>query len=376
VMAGSPKVKSTKLDGAVSKKKASEMKHVAEAAKQGGSYKRKRGRVFSKYAALSKVGFVPFNLTKVNQDRALEMVKFGGHETRALFGVFDGHGAVGHEVAAFVSTELPKYILQQKNLETAPKASCTKAFLDCNAALSKSTIDVTFSGTTGVACYITGRRLFCCNAGDSRAVLATRAPNGKMLPIPLSKDHKPDVPEEKKRILESNGRVEACKGPRGEDIGPPRVWLLHQEVPGLAMTRSFGDQVAGTVGVIAKPEIIDHNIQDNDAFIIIASDGVWEFISSQEAIDIVAKFDNPDAACRAIVSESIARWKREEEVIDDITAVIVFFTAYTSALAGVAAPGDDEDDDDDGPVSPTSPMTPPTSAAVADDSLETKKLNL
>jgi len=253
-------------------------------------------------------------------------------------------------------------------LETTPKASLTKAFMECNAALSKSTIDVTFSGTTGVTCFIIGRRLFCCNAGDSRAVLGTRGPNGKMQAVALSKDHKPDVPEEKKRILESNGRVESCKGSRGEDVGPPRVWLQQQEVPGLAMTRSFGDQVAGTVGVIAKPEIIDHTIDDNDCFIIIASDGVWEFISSQEAIDIVAKYESPDVACRAVVSESIARWQREEEVIDDITAVIIFFTAYTagfasasgannqtaSPTASVGSIDDDDDEEEDALVPPLS----------------------
>ena len=49
--------------------------------------------------------------------------------------------------------------------------------------------------------------------------------------------------------------MEACKGPYGEDVGPKRVWLKHQDVPGLAMTRSFGDLVAQKVGVIPVPEV-------------------------------------------------------------------------------------------------------------------------
>jgi hypothetical protein len=50
--------------------------------------------------------------------------------------------------------------------------------------------------------------------------------------IGLSDDHKPDRPDEKKRILENDGRVEAFKGSEGEPIGPPRVWLKNLDAPG------------------------------------------------------------------------------------------------------------------------------------------------
>lgn len=67
---------------------------------------------------------------------------------------------------------------------------------------------------------------------------ATNAGSGeqKLTAIKLSEDQKPEREDEKKRILENKGRVEACKGLKGEDIGPPRVWLSHQDVPGLAMS--------------------------------------------------------------------------------------------------------------------------------------------
>lgn len=48
------------------------------------------------------------------------------------------------------------------------------------------------------------------------------------------------------------------------------------------MSRSFGDEVAASVGVIAEPEIMEYNLKAEDKFIILASDGVWEFISSEE----------------------------------------------------------------------------------------------
>jgi serine/threonine protein phosphatase PrpC len=65
-------------------------------------------------------------------------------------------------------------------------------------------------------------------------------------------------------------------------MGPPRVWLRDQDIPGLAMTRSFGDQVASTVGITALPEITEWQLTPEDKFMILASDGVWEFIESDE----------------------------------------------------------------------------------------------
>lgn len=277
-------------------------------------------------ANLSKVGYVPFNSSKVNQDRFCDIHGFGKDESRAFLGVFDGHGMVGHDASQFIATELPKFVLKQKNLDTDPRAALTRAFVDCNTKLAQGSIDVTFSGSTCVVVYIHGKKLYCCNAGDSRAVLGKRLGPGKFKAIPLSSDHKPERPDEKKRILDSKGRVEACKGSRGEDIGPARVWLLHQEVPGLAMTRSFGDLIAASVGVIARPEIWDRTLEDGDSFLILASDGVWEFITSQEAVDIVGQHSTPESACRALVDESTRRWQKEEEVIDDITCVIAFLT--------------------------------------------------
>ena len=71
--------------------------------------------------------------------------------------------------------------------------------------------------------------------------------------VPLSNDHKPDLKSEAQRILMSGGRIEAFKDHEGSYVGPSRVWLLNQDIPGLAMSRSIGDVVASTVGVTCRP---------------------------------------------------------------------------------------------------------------------------
>lgn len=58
-------------------------------------------------------------------------------------------------------------------------------------------------------------------------------------------------------------------------VGPQRVWLQHQQIPGLAMTRSLGDMVAASVGVSCHPEITEYSLTPNDRFLLVATDGVW-----------------------------------------------------------------------------------------------------
>ena len=100
-------------------------------------------------------------------------------------------------------------------------------------------------------------------------------------------------------------------------------------MPGLAMSRSFGDGAAATVGVHSVPEIKETFLGIGCKFLIFASDGVWEFISSQEAVDIVGKYYNqkepdPQLAAVKLVEEGIKRWKKEDDSIDDTTAIVVF----------------------------------------------------
>ena len=89
---------------------------------------------------------------------------------------------------------------------------------------------------------------------------------------------------------------------------PPCCYLRTKNYPGTAFTRSIGDSVAESIGVIATPEVEKYRIREEDRFIIVASDGVWEFLSSHEAVDIVSACSDPHEAAQKLIDESWKLW--------------------------------------------------------------------
>jgi len=99
---------------------------------------------------------------------------------------------------------------------------------------------------------------------------------------------------------------------------------------GLAMARSIGDHAVKAIGVIADPVVTTHNLIESVEFLIIGTDGVWEFISSSEAVLLVSSFFSQglDAgvACEQLIEKAASKWKEiKGDYRDDITAVIVCF---------------------------------------------------
>ena len=296
-------------------------------------------KLITKLESITKKGFSGQGIKKVNQDNLFIYPNLNNEPTTIYIGVCDGHGINGHEVSQYISLSLPKQMHNQFQLKNIPNISTynskklhaiiSDVFIKLNSEiiLNKS-IDTTFSGSTCVSLILTPTKLICANAGDSRCIVGKYTPhNNNWFSRELSHDHKPHINEEKQRIILSGGRIEAYKDENGNYIGPERVWVCNGDVPGLAMSRSFGDDVAQSVGVISSPEIIEMDIKDEDKFIVIASDGVWEFISSQECVDIVKDFyiqNDAQGAVSFLYKEASRRWIMEEEVIDDITVIIGF----------------------------------------------------
>lgn len=207
-----------------------------------------------------------------------------------------------------------------KNIEKAFK----ETFLAVDESLNEEClIEPLYAGTTACVALLRENKLVLGNAGDSRAVLARKLKDSTWQAVDLTKDQNPDLPEEQARIESMGGFV----SPPPEPDLSARVWLdMDCTQIGLAMARSIGDHAVKEVGVIAEPVVSYHEITPEDDFVIFATDGVWEFVNSQEAVRIVG--DNLDRgatrACQALIEVAAAKWHDEEgDYRDDITALVV-----------------------------------------------------
>ena len=89
------------------------------------------------------------------------------------------------------------------------------------------------------------------------------------------------------------------------------------------MNRSLGDVVAHSAGVISEPEFTEFDLDpEADKFLVIATDGLWEFITNEETVDYVVGQSGPAAAVDTLVTEAGTRWMAEEQVIDDTTVIV------------------------------------------------------
>lgn len=243
---------------------------------------------------------------------------------RFLFAVCDGHGRNGHKVSDLVTSRLPCYLALREDLVTNTK----KAFEDSVKEVDNDVYidlgpDVEYSGSTAV-CVLVDKiagMLHISNIGDSRAVLA-REQYGSLKAVPLTVDHKPDLPEEKHRIEMYSGYVSPYFS-EGLPSGPARVWDSRSMVkPGLACSRSIGDGAARNIGVIAKPDVTSRSITAEDKFILIASDGLWDSVSEQDAVEMAQMFIHTPSAALAALTEAVRR-AEEDTLVDDTTIILI-----------------------------------------------------
>lgn len=150
--------------------------------------------------------------------------------------VLDGHGEHGDGVATHFQTKLPNELITHPSWATDIRKACVDSIAKVEQSVIRNLrIDTEFSGTTLSMAIIRGNRITGVNVGDSRVIIGKQI-DGNMIAEEFTHDHKPDLPLEKQRIIAAGGRVFAVEYDDGVD-GPPRVWLGHMDVPGLAMSR-------------------------------------------------------------------------------------------------------------------------------------------
>ncbi|KAJ6842362.1 putative protein phosphatase 2C 47 [Iris pallida] len=225
----------------------------------------------------------------------------------AFYGVFDGHG--GTDAASFVRKNILKFILDDSHFPSSVEKAIRNAFVKADHALADSSSLDRSSGTTALTALIFGRTLLIANAGDCRAVLGKR---GRA--IELSRDHKPNCTTERVRIEKLGGII--YDG-----------YLNGQ----LSVARALGDwHMKGAKGsacpLSSEPELRETTLTDEDEFLIMGCDGLWDVMSSQCAVTIVRKglmlHNDPERCSRELVLEALQR-----NTCDNLTVVVVCFSS-------------------------------------------------
>ncbi|XP_058082552.1 probable protein phosphatase 2C 73 isoform X2 [Magnolia sinica] len=305
------------------------------------------GSVHAKGSKSFVSGFTQRGRKGVNQDCFFVWEEFGCQEDMMFCGVFDGHGPWGHYVAKRVRELLPSSLLCNWQETLAMSSIKSEFLLESDKMLNRFDIwkesylrtcdavdkeleqnrglDSFYSGTTALTVVKQGELIIIANVGDSRAVLATTSEGGTLVAVQLTMDFKPNLPQEAERITQCKGRVFCLE----DEPGVHRVWLPDRETPGLAMSRAFGDYCIKDFGLISVPEVTERNITNKDQFLVIATDGVWDVISNQEAVQIVSSTPEREKSAKRLVECATCEWKRKRPGIamDDRSAICLFFNS-------------------------------------------------
>ena len=331
-------------------------------------------KVVARVAGVCQEGCYPNKDNHVNQDAMLTLGREElGSEGELLLGVFDGHGKYGEDCASIAREAFAETLARETARENGLSPGYARTFETVNEVVCKTLGEnAGFSGCTAItAMFCADGKIKVGNVGDSRCVVATELNEGaatgnrhtKRWGVrDLTRDQtcfRADERMRMKREAENAmtfatigmvlGETEAHEdfgdGEPGSDDeychDPPRVFMEGCRFPGCAFTRSIGDTVAKGLGVSATSEMCEYdlNAEPRTRCVVVATDGVFEFMSSAETMAIAEKFyeeDSPNAceqAAHAIVRAAYTKWQEQDERADDVTAVVAFLYPYDADSA-------------------------------------------
>lgn len=272
-----------------------------------------------------------------NQD-SFSILKVDG--SFSVFGVYDGHGKQGHQVSNFVKESLPKLIVKDKRFKTPSMAEemLSEVFQKTQRLISQldgmQKLNAQMSGTTATVAIHdhASNKLTLSHVADSTCVLGeyTDSSKTKLKARALTRDHKPDLQDERSRIEQAGGRVIF------DGFANHRVYASNGRYPGLNMSRCLGDLLGHEeAGCSCVPEVSEIQLGPLSHVLLLCSDGVWEFITPEEAVSLVSEYPPAKAmdAANKLAKEAWDRWVHEEDgmVVDDITAIVVHLQPFPTA---------------------------------------------
>ncbi|GET92313.1 protein phosphatase 2c-like protein [Leishmania tarentolae] len=243
-----------------------------------------------------------------------------------FFGIYDGHG--GRQCAEYVRSRLHEITLSHECLKTAPRKAISDAFAQVEREfLGQTTHDMSSAGCVCAAAVVQGSVLTVGNVGDCEVVLARAGQ-----PVLLTVKHNPGCNDaEAARVKKAGGCIFNCR------VGHPH---LNPRMCSLAVSRAVGD--AGfklaeytngkPSGIIAVADTAEVLLAKEDAFLILACDGLWDTMSYAEAVELATAYMASGADANS-VADQLVREALRRGTRDNVTAI--FVRLGVSAQAGL-----------------------------------------
>ena len=229
------------------------------------------------------------------EDKSRVVQNINGDKNSHLFCLFDGHGGVN--VSQFLQDNFYKYFK-----EMLPMSNPQENFKELFNTVDNKIKDLNLLNIGSTACiiYITkenGKKvLYSANIGDTRSVLISSNDYKR-----LSYDHRATDTNEYNRIVQSGGIVFA-----GRVYGT------------LMLSRAFGDWELKSYGVISEPHVTKININENDKYVIIATDGIWDVLDDADVYEMSKNFENSKDLCNNIVEKAL-----DKGSMDNISCFVI-----------------------------------------------------
>nr|XP_008196003.1 PREDICTED: 205 kDa microtubule-associated protein [Tribolium castaneum] len=223
----------------------------------------------------------------------------------SYYAIFDGHA--GHDAAAYSSAHLHQFLAESKHFVANPEQALIDAFCKTDALfIDKCNVERFNSGTTAVCALLRPKEktLYIAWVGDSQALLVNQ---GRVLQC--VNPHKPCRSDERERIEKEGGYV--CYW---------GTWRVNGQ---LAVSRAIGDAEYKPY-VIAVPDIREIPLDGGEDFLILACDGLWDYLSEDDAARTVYEMvcSNPDKT--DLISERLVQLSKERGSADNISVIVVF----------------------------------------------------
>jgi serine/threonine protein phosphatase PrpC len=241
-----------------------------------------------------------------------------------LYSIFDGHGGKG--ISKYLKDNYWSYFIKDNKNIHLKKKEFIKYVTDIHNIiqdkLSKEVPSSKISGSTSLTSYFFKYNnkiyYYIINTGDSRAIICNR----NNISIPLSKDHKPIMYDEKKRITELGGTIKFDAGD----------WRIKD----LSVSRAFGD-FDGQPFIVSIPDIYRYELNTGDKFMVMACDGLWDVLSNQEVVDFILeeldklkKNKSTNGIGKNNIARTLAEYAIQKGSYDNITIILIFFSKYDS----------------------------------------------